>query len=67
MELVRIDDLDDLWDSRVQLEFEDGGGPGQNARLTHPLEVATEYLVLISGSDDFQRGLYTLTLTADFP
>lgn len=63
LELFRIDDLDDFWNSRVQVAYDDDSGPEYDAHLSVALEMGTEYLLIISGSDDFQRGPYTLRIT----
>jgi hypothetical protein len=63
LELFRIDDLSDYWASRVRLGYDDDSGAGYDARLSLDLVREVEYLLIVSGSDDFQRGPYTLRIT----
>lgn len=63
LELLRVDDLDDIGGSRVRLALDDDSGTTPyNARLIHDLSPFTEYLILVSGTDDFQRGPYELRM-----
>jgi len=65
LEIFRVDDLAHYVASVVSLAYDDNGGDGLDALLVVDLVPATEYLLRVSGKDDFSRGTYTLRATVE--
>lgn len=63
LELFRIDDLNNIEGSAVLLAEDDDSGGNLQARLTFTLQPNTEYVIFVSGFDDFETGPYSLAMT----
>ena len=60
LDLFRVDDLDDYTASKVLLAHDDDSGGGAAPLVTLPLLPLTEYLIVVTGKDDFSLGGYRL-------
>ena len=62
LDIYRIPDLTDP-SSASFLSFDDDSGPGSDAELQSTLSPNTEYWIFVSGFDESETGLYTLTVS----